>query len=354
MNTKTDSPSADETADLAGAAQAAVEQAASPDANTDAAGTSAADDKGATSPELSLEEVIRAANKTDRAAADTPADGKGDKTDPASDAATDEAKPADKQDAKEDAEEDKNVPFHKHPRWQELKQQRNELRDQLKASKEEIEPLRTKAEQLDQIGGFMRDNMLSPQEVQDGFEIMALMKQSPKDALDRLRRHVEVLELHLGERLPEDIRSRVDAGEVNSESAAELARQRAEAAAFRTKAEHLEAENRNIAVMALQRDIRSAVGAFENEVKTRDPDFSHKQPFLIDRMKLLASQNPPKTPEDAVAIAKRAYDEISEQMKKVVPARQQSTVVKSEHTTSTASTPTPKSLGDIVRQAIAH
>lgn len=354
MNTKTDSPSADETTSLADVAQAAITPAveASPDANTDeAAGTSAAgEDKGANA-EPSLEDVIRAANKKDEAAADTPADGKGEKdleSKPEEAEAKDGDKPAE---AKADEDEDKNVPFHKHPRWQELKQQRNELRDQVKKLTEESEPLRTKAEQLDQIGHFMRENMLSPKEMQDGFEVMALMKQSPKEALDRLRKHVEVLELHLGERLPDDIRSRVDAGEVNAEAAAELARQRAEAAAYRTQAEYLEQQRQQDTAVNLQRDIRAAVGAFENEIKSKDPDYAHKQAFMLDRMKLLAGQNPPKSAEEAVAIARKAHEEVTEALRKAIPQKPPVTTVKSEHTSSNASQPAPKSLLDVVRQA---
>ena len=354
MNTKTDSPSADETTSLVDVAQAAVAPAetSTPDAN-EAAGTSAAgEDQGANTAEPSLEDVIRAANKPAEAAADTPADGKGDTKDPGSKpeeaAAKDGDKPAE---AKTDEDEDKDVPFHKHPRWQQLKGQRDELKTKVTELTTEIEPLRTKAGQLDQIGTFMRDNMLTPQNVEEGFQVMALMVSDPAAALEKLYEQVEKLELHLGKRLPDDIRQRVDAGEVNAEAAAELARQRAEAQAHRTRADYLEQENRNTVAMSLQRDIKQAVGAFENEIKSTDPDYAHKQTFIMDRMKLLASQNPPKSAEDAVAIARQAHRDVTEALKKAIPQKQPATVVKSEHTSSNASQPTPKSLLDVVRQA---
>ena len=71
----------------------------------------------------------------------------------------------------------------------------------------------------------------------------------------------------------------------------------------------------------------------------------------MDRMKLLASQNPPKSAEDAVAIARQAHRDVTEALKKAIPQKQPATVVKSEHTSSNASQPTPKSLLDVVRQA---
>lgn len=356
MNTKTDSPSATDTPGIAEVvAQAATPpaQEAAPDANDEAAGTSdAAVQQVDNQAEPSLNDVIKASLKPEEAAADTTADGKGE-TDQGSEAKTDDAKGGDKpaEAAKTDEEEDKNVPFHKHPRWQEMKQQRNALRDEVATLKQEREPLQVKAEQLDQIGGFMRDNMLTPQEMTEGFEVMAFMKQDPAKALEILYRHVDALELHLGKKLPQDIQERVDAGHVDTEAAVELARQRAEAQAHRTRADYAEQQNTQTNARVLQTEIRNAVGVFESDVKTRDPDYSHKQPFIVDRMRVLAQANPPKTPEDAVAIARQAYTDVSESMKKFAPARQASTTVTSEHS-STRAQPTPQSFGDVVRQAL--
>lgn len=346
-----DSPS--DNADKVDTAAAAATESAvvTPDANAQAAVTSDAADQGA-KPELSLDDVIRASLKPAEAVADTPADDKGSE-EAGVEAVADEAV-VEKTEAEKEAEEDAKVPFHKHPRWQKKLEVERELKAKVAQYEQEREPLVTKATQLDQIGSFMVQNSLVPEEMSQGMEIMALMKRDPAAALEALRPHLESLEVAAGIKFPRDIQEKVDAGHVDTEAAAELTRLRFESADKSAKAEVATGKLDQINVQTLQTNMRSAVQTWEQDLKTRDPDYLHKQSFVIDRTRVLAQQNPPKTPEEAVVLAKQAYDDVTRQFSKVVPRKAAITPSPTSDQSSTRSVPAPKSLEDIVRQNIAR
>ena len=86
--------------------------------------------------------------------------------------------------AADDADDSfEDVPFHKHPRFKEVIDQRNKYREG--------------AEQYEQITGFLAQNNLSAEEAAQGFQIMALMKNDPAAALDALSPFVQQLEYSL-------------------------------------------------------------------------------------------------------------------------------------------------------------
>lgn len=346
-----DSPSGDET-DKVDAVTAATESAdTTPDANAEATGTSAAVDQGA-NPELSLDEVIKASLKPAEGAADTPADGKGSED---TESKTDTNEAADeKTEAEKEAEEDAKVPFHKHPRWQKKLEIERELRAKVATFEQEVEPLRTKAGQLDEIGRFMATNSLTPDEMAEGMEIMALMKRDPIGALKALQPKIEALEIATGSRFPADIQERLDSGKIDEDGARELTRTRFEAKANETRAEEATEQLTQTTAQTLQANMKSAVQAWEADIKTRDPDYSQKQSFVIDRTRVLAQANPPKTPDDAVKLAKQALEDVNKQIRQFVPAKTATAATVTSDKSSTRSVPAPKSLEDIVRQSIAR
>lgn len=346
-----DSPSGDETDKVDAVTAAAASAENTPDANAEATGTSAEADQGAT-PELSLDEVIKASLKPAEEAADTPADGKGSE-ETGSETTTDEAA-VEKTDAEKEAEEDAKVPFHKHPRWQKKLETERELRAKVATFEQEAEPLRTKAGQLDQIGQFMATNSLTPDEMAEGMEIMALMKRDPAKALEALRPKLDALEIATGSRFPSDIQERLDAGKIDEEGARELTKTRFEAKANETRADEATEQLTQTNAQQLQAGMRTAVQSWEADLKTRDPDYSQKQSFVIDRTRVLAQQNPPKTADDAVKLAKQAYEDVNKQIRQFVPAKTATAATATSDQSSTRSAPTPKSLEDIVRQSIAR
>lgn len=324
--------------------------AGTPDANDVAATPSgAAGEKDAKPQELDLEAVVRkAAEDANPDAKATSADGKDgqeDETNVADDADKDTGKEKTPEElAAEQAAADAKLPFHKHPRWQEVLRERD-------GYKQQIEQLAPKAQQFDQIGAFMREHELTAQEVSQGFEIMALMKHDPQAALERLSPHLGKLELATGRRLPEDLQERVDAGTLTAEDAGEIVRSRMAAATAQVRAERVETREQETRQTQAASAMRGAVEAWEADVKTRDPDYSHKQSFVADRARVLMQQTPPRNPDEAVALAKKAYDEVTASMRRIVGNKPPVRTTTSDKTSTTV-VPAPTTLEGIIRGAL--
>jgi hypothetical protein len=304
------------------------------DANTDSTQSSGVESEGANEPKT-LEEVIRTAaerNKPKQETAQPAEDGK--ETKPEAEAETD-AK------AESEAKDDK-VPFHNHPRWKELLQERDEYRG--------------RAERFDAITTYMQNNALSSEDVADGFEVMGLMKKNPAEALKRLEEYTSNLRQVLGLVLPSDLQAKVDEGAVDEEVAKELARTRnAEALARAQLQERESLEQQRVQQEAHQRvafEMATAVDGLVNQIKGQDPDYPVKEAFIVDRVKVLRMERPPRTKEDAVALVQEAYADATERLKALSPRRQPVKTATSAASTSTAAKPEPKSLREAIELSL--
>ena len=200
--------------------------------------------------------------------------------------------------AADDDESFEDVPFHKHPRFKEVIEQRNQYRES--------------AEQYEKITGFLAENQLSADEAAQGFQIMALMKNDPEAALQALTPYLQNLQLATGQTLPDDIRSRVDDGYLDEDAAREMARVRAENERLRSQvqthsnraAERQQTEQIN--------NLAATVTDWENNIRQQDPDYDLKEAEIDDRVRVLVSERGrPQTPQEAVAMAKEAYDAVN-------------------------------------------
>lgn len=237
----------------------------------------------------------------------------------ASEAKTEDGADAEKPGEGEAAEDqtDADVPFHKHPRWQEMKAERDAFKSQ--------------AEGFQQITNFMNENRLSSEEVSEGFAVMAALKSgAPEDlqaAYDWFVGNTQRLAEALGHQLPEDIRSKVENGLLDEEAAQDLARQRARASLLEQQTRQI-TEDQQRAVQAQEMQVAqqrmvSAVQSWEEGIKARDPDYASKKAVLVeDQVRAIIQRNggvSPRSTEEAVALAEQAYGEVNERLKAFLP-----------------------------------
>lgn len=351
-----DSPSVDTNQQ----AQAPVTETAPQDVSgvTQPADTPAAEGSGATAdqPKLSLDDVIKATIEKGRKDAESPSDGgKGSETTQPAEAAKGDDNDA--QAKPKDADEDAAVPFHKHPRWQQKLKQERELKAKVKEFEDrfntEFEPMKAKAEGLDKIGTFMRENNLTPAELDEGFAVMALMKNDPARALEMLLPKIELLELATGKRLPEDIRGRVDDGEITESAAHEMAKLRMQATANERLANERAQQLEQRTQADFASELRAAADAQEREIAKKDPDFQHKKPFVIDRFRVLAAETPPRSSEDVSRLISKAHDDVTAAMRSMVKPQPTAPVIRSDQST-TRTTPQIRTLEDVVRANLSR
>jgi len=282
----------------------------------------------------SLMEAVKAAAEEDKKAGETTNPTQKDiasETEAASDKAqTDEAK------KEEEAAKDEKVPFHKHPRWQEMIRERDSFREE--------------ATQYRQITSYMSQNSLTTEEVAKGFEIMAAMKNNPLQAREMLSQYTKALDEFAGVVLPQDLSKKVDEGMMDEASAQELARARNIAAANAARAEQI-AQSQQVQYQQMsQQAIHSAVSGWEDSIKTRDADYAAKQSLVLDRARSYLLQGQPQTPEQALAIVEKAYADVNETIRGFAPRRQPVRTATSV-TSSTNSQPVARTLQEAIRIA---
>lgn len=321
-------PSAEEQGYLAGAVVAGEVPALNPDANA-AAPSSTADDKktpDANEPTSILEAVQKAASAPKPAAASSATEGEDGKTiadDPEAAAKAAAAKAAD----------DKEVdpPFHTHPRWQEMKRER----DTFKEGHERFLQLHT----------FMQNANLEPAEVNSGFQIMAAMKNDPQAAYDALLPYMQNLETILGKKLPPDLQEQVDDGHATEEIATELAQRRSRQAAAEAAGEKAKTE----AQAAQAAQVSGAVSKWEADWQTADPDYAVKQPRVLEKIKLaILEKGLPASTAAAVKLANDSKAAVDAELAALRPKPK--AIVPPVGGAAPKSVAEPKSLMDIIRQ----
>lgn len=306
------------------------------DANSEAQSSGAKD-----ATEATLLDVTRKAAEQAQAKEPESSDGKRE-AEPEK-AKTDDAEGKQAEGDKDKADED--VPFHKHPRWQEKLRKERELTRERDAYKESHE-------RYQQIEHFMSINQLEAEEVARGFEIMALIRRDPEKALEALQPYVRDLEIATGRQLPDDLRKRVDDGVTDEDTARETARLRMEAQRRTAEADAARSQAQATVQQATVQQVQGAAAAVEQELRGTDPDFARKAPFIMDRVRALIAAERPQTPDEAAAIVRRAHSEVTEALKPMVAQRKPVTPVTSG-AAATSGRSQPTSLLDAVRRA-AH
>lgn len=173
-----------------------------------------------------------------------------------------------------------DVPFNKHPRFQ-------EVLGKLKTAEVDAQRYRNVQNFIDQAG-------LDAAEAADLLTIGGLIKTNPVEAWKRMRPTVEQVLRAAGEVLPDDLVQMVQGGEMSREAALEVSRSRATAAGIQANLSFQEQRaERQRATDAEQRQMdvvlanQSAAQSWEDDRREKDPNFNAKLPDIIAEVKRL-------------------------------------------------------------------
>lgn len=324
---------ADQPENQAGAADHTTEGATT--AGSPAAGDKTTDAKN--EPSSLLEAVQAASKKVGEGASSSTGDGDG--------SVTKADKPADGAEAPKDGEkakgeDDQPPPFHQHPRWQQMLKRVKDAEDKTKVFEQSHQSLQ-------QLHGYMAEANLTPEEVNKGFAIMALMKNDPAKALETLLPYVEGLQLATGKALPSDLKEKVDQGFIDEAHAQELAmlrtREQMNAEAARTAGERNARTHVNNVVQTISR--------WEQQWQGSDPDYSRKQPRVQEKIELALRRNGmPATEAAVIKLADDARKAVEDELKAILPQRQPVKTVNAGGA-SVAARPEPKSMLEAITLA---
>jgi hypothetical protein len=200
-----------------------------------------------------------------------------------------------------DQEEDySNLPFHKHPRFKELVQQRNEAKES--------------AQKFDVMQNYLATNNLSGDEAAIGLDIMVKMKSDPMAALTALKPYVQQLSQAAGIVMPQDIQTRVDDGYLDEDAGRELSRARAEAARQKQQNEMM-LQQQNAQVQQQQINyLAETVTDWEENTRASDPDYDLKEDLIDARVRSMIAERgqTAQTPQEAIQLAQSAYDQVNQ------------------------------------------
>ena len=273
-------PSADPALD-ATAADAAQAAPVADDANSSTAAPGDTEDEGL----LSVVRDVMDARKPEEQAA-SPAEGE-----------EDPEKPGDA-DAKEPDNEDySDVPFHKHPRFQQL------LR-KAKASEQD-------ATRYQNVQNFMDQNGLGAEEAADLLVIGGLMKTNPSEAWKRMKPTIQKLLVASGEVLDPELAARVQRGEIDKAAALEVSRSRATAQSLQASQSFQDRRRQQTEQQSAGQAITQAATDWEGERRAKDPNFEAKMPLLMKEVAYLQRvEGVPNSPEGVRAQLAKAYKSV--------------------------------------------
>lgn len=256
----------------------------------------------------------------------------------------------------EEEAEDAKLPFHEHPRWKQVMEQRNEARQQLETLTAEVETMKESAGRYENIMGYCKENNLAPQEVQEGFHMMSLLKNNPAQFAEAIKPYLQQAQAFSGEVLPEDLAREVEAGFITLDRAQETARLRAMSQFNQDQLQRqtLQAEQ-EAKVQQEQRAVQAksnAVNDWEQQWKNTDPDYAKLKPFVEREMVFLINSENPQSPEEAVALARKAVGNVKAEMRKMLPPRKPKAPIQGGSQGGTTVNKTPQSLEEAFDQGL--
>lgn len=347
-----------------------VDQTAKPDAESSAPDTSKTDapaDKaaapekapegekqGEAAPKTALEAAKRVMAKEGK----TPSEGK---------AADGEQSSPEKSEGAKDAStrDDEPEPSVKNsPAYRKLSSEHRILAKAKEMNEAAIKELEPKAKTYDQLATYITESNLSKDDFQEGLAVMRALRNDPVEAYKRLKPIMDQLETTLGERLPDDLKAKVESGHIDEATARELARARGGERVAREKAEALQQRQQREIQERQQRDEQSevdrqveevvgALNAAEVEWTKSDPDAPKLKRLLNQAVMVNGQLNPPKNAAEAKALFENSLKEVRKELGLFAPRPQAKDGMLPHGAPPNQATPVPKSSLEAAQAALA-
>lgn len=244
-------------------------------------------------------------------------------------------------DPKTDPEDYSDVPFSKHPRFQQVVRERREFK--------------VDAERYRNVQTFLDSSGMSAEEAADGLTIMAQAKVDPAGAWQRIKPWVQKVLIAAGEVLPDELNQRVEAGHLDRDTALQLSRTQAQIHAMETQRSFEQQRAERSRQFEAQQSIQTAASTWEEERKVRDPNFDAKIDLLKREIAWLQrEEGRPDTPEGVKDQLDRAYKTVSGRFVAPTPVPVPRPTIKPVPSgqQSAAARPAPRDTLDIVRQHV--
>lgn len=181
------------------------------------------------------------------------------------------------------------------------------------AAREEVERLRPVAEKGLPIVQYMEQNNIPLEDADVILGITAhLSKGDWAGFLRAVQPYVTLAQQYTGAVLPPDLEAEVRAGRLGKERAQEIARYRAGEQVSQSHAQNAEHQRTQEVAKETGEKVRAAIVDWENATRGNDPDFAVKLNAIRQTsLGIIQTEGAPTSPEAAVDIATRAYEQVN-------------------------------------------
>ncbi len=175
-----------------------------------------------------------------------------------------------------------------------------------------------------EFSSFVEQNKLSKDDTNLLLNIGAALRRGDFETfLKGVMPYVEVAQEAVGTKLPKDLQAKVDEGLIDENMARDYARLRSREQLQTNRLEESDQERQRRDLDAVVVSIKSSVSAWEANVRQTDPDYAAKQGTVLRFSQALAAERgAPRNADEAVKLAKDAYEEVNKLYGEVRPAVQ--------------------------------
>lgn len=219
------------------------------------------------------------------------------------------------------------------------------------ALREQVKGLDAEAQISRSLKTYLQTHDIAKEDFQLTLDLAAAMRAGNfRQFLEGVGPYVQLATEALGLTLPNDLQQSVARGQMTTDAAAAMSRERyaralAEQNATRlTQQQQVQTRQQNGA--DLSRSVEQAVTAWENQIRTSDPDYGRKEATVRNFLwAVIQERGAPQSPEHAVEIARDAYERANNTLKDFAPApRPTRQVPSSIGRTAAGARPEPKTL----------
>jgi hypothetical protein len=189
----------------------------------------------------------------------------------------------------------------------------------------QLQPLEAQAKTTTELQNFLRTADIAKEDFGLVLDLAAAMRRGDfRTFLEGVAPYVKLAQESLGISLPPDLQQAVQTGHMTQDAARYVAQERgarqlAEARVARATYE-TSARDYTQQVQAFQASVAGAVTTWENDVRRSDPDYARKEPVVRDLLHAVVQERgPPRTPSEAVEIARQAYERANAVVTRFVP-----------------------------------
>ena len=176
-----------------------------------------------------------------------------------------------------------------------------------------------------ELQNFLRQADIAKEDFGLVLDLAAAMRRGDfRTFLEGVAPYVKLAQESLGVTLPQDLQQAVQGGHMTEDAARYVAQVRSSQMMAQSNLNRVTQETSQRAhyeaVQQFQGQVASAVTNWEQGVRKADPDYARKEPVVRDLLHAVVQERgPPRSPAEAVEIARQAYERANAVVSRFVP-----------------------------------